>query len=479
MPTILGVRIEDRLLELSSPRSESFGKIFDIDSVNFLLGKNGSGKTKLLLAIANAIAAPGKEGAKLYFNESEGASAKSGQRENVCAIYYSALPYRRKLSQRVGLIDASPRARNSDDAARINRLGEVAAALGVETRLTGVFGYSRSVYRAVLIPALRRASKISDPDLDFMIKKYVDADKDTANLADDLKSIDSQREKIFKELEHVLERLILSRMPDYDRLLYLTALEYMSGRTRKMEVSNAADAFLVRLELAINKSRPEHFHDLEEIVEHTREVLSYYGDPEDWYEFERKQSFQIDGIAQLAAIRRHDTPIRIEWANLSSGLQALVEQFALIGEAVGKAATQGRLSLVILIDEGDAYLHLDWQRRYFSLLNKYLGDLKNLHGLNSLQLILATHSPLLAADVPGEFVTNLDSGETMKTFAAPLEEVIAGSFESSSLGEFAAKKINEIYRRAQESSLTDTDRQLIEAVGDVAIRSALMREDKN
>ena len=163
---------------------------------------------------------------------------------------------------------------------------------------------------------------------------------------------------------------------------------------------------------------------------------------------------------------------------MSSGLQALVEQFALIGEAVNNAARKGRLSLVILIDEGDAYLHLDWQRKYFSLLNKYLGDLKTQHNLDSLQLILATHSPLLAADIPGDFVTNLDSDETMKTFAAPLEEVIAGSFESSSLGEFAAKKINEIYRRAQSSSLTDTDRRLIKAVGDVAIRSALMRENK-
>lgn len=478
MSSILALRIDERLLELLSPKLETFGRLFDIDSVNFLLGKNGSGKTKLLLAIANAIAAPEKDGADIYFSESERHSPHGEKKPNFCAIYYSALPYRRKLNQRAGLIDASPRARKSNDAARISGLGAVATALGVDTRLTGVFGYSRSVYRTIIIPVLRRAPTILDSHLKSLIRRYDEVDKKTLNLDDDLREIDLEKEKIFKALEKKLEELILIRMPDYDRLLYLTALEYIGTRSSKKEISNAAEAFLAHLGLVNYRLSPDHISILDEIVEQTREVLSSYGNPNDWYETESRQSFQIDGIAQLNAIQRYDTPIRIEWSNLSSGLQALVEQFALIGEAVNNAAKKGRLSLVILIDEGDAYLHLDWQRKYFSLLNKYLGDLKTQHNLDSLQLILATHSPLLAADIPGEFVTNLDSEETMKTFAAPLEEVIAGSFESSSLGEFAAKKINEIYRRAQSSSLTDTDRRLIKSVGDVAIRSALMRENK-
>ena len=133
----------------------------------------------------------------------------------------------------------------------------------------------------------------------------------------------------------------------------------------------------------------------------------------------------------------------------------------------------GRSSILLLIDEGDAYLHLDWQRRYISLINRYLGNMKRQHRLESLQLILATHSPLLAADVPDIFVTNLDNENISKTFAAPLEEVIAGSFESSSLGEFAATKINEIYRRAQQARLTDADYHLIDAIGDAAIQAAL------
>ena len=476
MPTILGVRIDDKLLELSSPESEKFGRFFNIDSVNLLLGKNGSGKTRFLLALANAIADPEGEAAQFYFNDNaKKLSENSGRRQDICAIYYTALPYKRKLSRRVGVIDASPRTRDSDHGARLIRLGEVAAALGIQTKLTGFFGYSRKVYRSVLIPALLRASKIHDPDLEDVVRQYSEFNLEVESLSGSIKDADDKRENIIRSLEELLELKIDHRLSGYDRTLYLTALEYMIGHADKSDVASSADAFLAHLGLARNKSVSEHFEALEELTERTREALSNYADPDDFDDRDRVHYFQIDGISQLSAIRRYETPIRIEWSNLSSGLQALVEQFSLIGEAVGKAAEQGRFSVLLLIDEGDAYLHLDWQRRYLALLNQYLGDLKRSHGLHSLQLILATHSPLLAADLPGEFVTNLDSGTTMKTFAAPLEEVIAGSFESSSLGEFAAIKINEIYRRVQQSKLTETDRNVINAIGDLAIRSALMK----
>ncbi|WP_264381492.1 hypothetical protein [Pseudomonas sp. MM227] len=109
------------------------------------------------------------------------------------------------------------------------------------------------------------------------------------------------------------------------------------------------------------------------------------------------------------------------------------------------------------------------------MLNKFLGGLKRKHNLHSLQLIMATHSPLLAADIPGELVTSLDSSCAINSFAAPLEEVIAGAFGSNSLGEFAAGKINEIYKRAKAGNATGEDRNVVEVIGDVAIKSALRR----
>ncbi|BAP79474.1 hypothetical protein MT1_2296 [Pseudomonas sp. MT-1] len=475
MPAILGVRVDDRFIELSSPELEGFGKLFDIDSISVLLGKNGSGKTRFLIALARAITSSTDEGARIYFrSEGKQSSSNRALREKCCAIYYSALPYRRKLKRRSGLIDASPTARNVNEAGRLLRIGEVARELGVDTKLTAYFGYSRIVYRSILIPALHRAARITNETLKHLIKIYYSNDKNEENsLSERAELVDIEKEDALQVVEKFLDDEILYKLGSYDRILFLTSLEYMHGLAREFDTAKAAAAFLDYVGLIKVDSSECHFEELEHIVERTRSALSNYAHPEDFYLDERTQYFQIDSVLGLEAIRRHETPIKIKWSNLSSGLQALVEQFSLIDEAVFKASRQGRTSVLLLIDEGDAYLHLDWQRKYISLLNKYLANVKKRHKLDSLQLILATHSPILAADIPGEFVTNLDSTTKAKSFAAPLEEVIAGSFESNSIGEFAANKINEVYKRAQKSKLTKEDYKLISAIGDPAIYAAL------
>ena len=101
MPAILGVRVDDRYMELSSPELEGFGKLFDIDSINLILGKNGSGKTRFLVALAHAMTSLAGESARIYFNSQDKYSHRTHKEES-CAIYYSALPYRRKLKRRSG-----------------------------------------------------------------------------------------------------------------------------------------------------------------------------------------------------------------------------------------------------------------------------------------------------------------------------------------------------------------------------------------
>lgn len=471
MPTILGARVSDRFIELSSAAIDSFGQLFDIDSVNLLLGKNGSGKTRLLTTLARAIASPRYNNAKVYYsNDRHTLSGDPVSRDDVCAIYYSALPYKRKLRRRAGLIDASPTVHTAHDAGRLLRIGEVARDLGIDTRLTAFFGYSRNLFRSVLIPALSR-EKIIDPELRDMIthhNRLGDEDRETTDRS--ARMLDNEQEAAFVVIERYLEDEITNRIGGYDKILFLTCLEYLSERANYTQA--ITNTFLDYIGVTKSDSQMDNFYKLEDIVEKTRSVLDNYGNPNDFFWSNKINHFQIDSIWALDAIRQQETPIKIEWSNLSSGLHALVEQFSLIDSAISQATTYGRSSILLLIDEGDAYLHLDWQRKYISLINKYLGKMKVHHRLESLQLVLATHSPLLAADVPDIFVTNLDASTTGKTFAAPIEEVIANSFESSSLGEFAAKKINQIYRRAQEKKLTEADRNVISAIGDAAIRAA-------
>lgn len=480
MASIIAIQADEKFLDLASQKLQCFRDLFDIDSVNLILGKNGAGKTRLLYAIALAVTMPGNDdSSKLHLNKD--LNGKEFEKHDLCSIYYSALQYKRKLPRRAGLIDASPstRTHNRSEAVKLSQLGTVANYLGIDAKLIGVIGYPRSIFRSTLIPALRKnASRINSPTISMLVRKYREETTGTDSSMFNLTQKENYRGEALEELEYHIDQS-LQLIGGFDQFLYLSALDYLHGNSKAADIEKFSSALLDYLGLISTNQDKSYFDQLEKIVENSREILSLYDFPNRFRPNEVKQSFTISSIGQLLDIRRYETPIKIEWNELSSGLHALVEQFALIGEAVAKAVAQGRFSILLLIDEGDAYLHLDWQRRYISLLNKYLGSLKIAYRLKSLQLVIASHSPVIAADLPGSIVKNLDHDMEIKTFAAPIEDVIARSFESTSIGEFAAKKINDIYARAKRSKLTEADRLIIESIGDDAIRAALRRETKN
>ncbi|MBD8187785.1 ATP-binding protein [Pseudomonas viridiflava] len=479
MTIIQAVRVEEKLIKLNSSDDLGFGNLFDVDSLNLILGKNGSGKTHLLKSLAHAVAAPDDDGNQVYFNSNRVDKNKQDAyaKKDTCAIYYTGLPFKRKFRRWDSLIDASPKNRESVTADRLLKLGEVAKSLGVNAKLTAVFGYSRYVFRSVLIPALKNASRIIHPALQQVYQDYLASRRKSVDYGDDIESVDNQSEKHILFIEGFLLRQIFQEFPSVECVLYLTVLEYKALNGNKADSIRMALSLMVAIGVVVGNSNSgsDYFLKLSELVSRTKLVISHYTDLREYTKSKRVNYFQIDDFEAYQAFADADLPIRIEWSELPSGLRALVDQFVLIDEAIAKAVSRSRFSVLLLVDEGDAYLHLDWQRRYISLLNTYLGLMKKTYKLNSLQLVLATHSPLLAADIPGDFITNLDSPIKLKSFAAPLDEVVAGSFESSSLGEFASKKINDVYRRAKNSNLTSEDRNLIEAIGDVGIRAALIR----
>jgi predicted ATP-binding protein involved in virulence len=162
-------------------------------------------------------------------------------------------------------------------------------------------------------------------------------------------------------------------------------------------------------------------------------------------------------------------------------LLALAEQFSCLQRGIDRLAARNLKSLVLLIDEGDAFLHLNWQRQYLSLLNEFLSPFKKRHALHSLQVLIASHSPLLAGDVPGCMVQRLGDlipdVSRLKTFGAPLDDIVFDCFQSNSIGAFAGEIIQSIANRAREGKLTELDRRLIDEVGDPAIRRAILKAE--
>ena len=92
------------------------------------------------------------------------------------------------------------------------------------------------------------------------------------------------------------------------------------------------------------------------------------------------------------------------------------------------------------------------------------------------QVVVATHSPVITGDFPACMVTNLDDRVTpQNTFAAPLEDIILNSFGTAAIGEFAAEKLNALHQRLEQGISSALDKLLLESIGDIGIKEALYR----
>jgi predicted ATP-binding protein involved in virulence len=156
---------------------------------------------------------------------------------------------------------------------------------------------------------------------------------------------------------------------------------------------------------------------------------------------------------------------------------ALVEQFARLDQAIERLKNKGLRKILLFVDEGDAFLHLEWQRKYVDLLNGYLGQCAARHELESLQVVLATHSPILAGDVPSSMIQSLDQDQLrFKTFGATLDDIILRSFLSNSIGEFAAKHVRRLHAAVANGNLSDEDHLLLEQIGDPVLKREVLSD---
>jgi len=97
------------------------------------------------------------------------------------------------------------------------------------------------------------------------------------------------------------------------------------------------------------------------------------------------------------------------------------------------AGTSPETRMVVLIDEVEAHLHPKWQR---SILPAILGIVDDLSNELALQLIVATHSPLVMASCEAVFdqardkLFHLDSNVNGAVFFREMPFAVQGSIES-------------------------------------------------
>lgn len=100
----------------------------------------------------------------------------------------------------------------------------------------------------------------------------------------------------------------------------------------------------------------------------------------------------------------------------------------------------------IMLDEAELYFHPEFQcnfiDKFLNLINCVILDKRRIRSIN---LLMATHSPYLLSDIPGNnvvFITDEKSESKMDTFAANIYDLLKSSFfMKTSIGEFASSKI--------------------------------------
>lgn len=141
-----------------------------------------------------------------------------------------------------------------------------------------------------------------------------------------------------------------------------------------------------------------------------------------------------------------------KWQSLSAGESAILTLFSRIHNLKDIA---WNANILILIDEGELYLHPEWQRNFINYLNEYLPKFFN---RKSIQVILTSHSPFLVSDLPKGNIILLNKEEESglcrvidnntlgQTFGANIHSLFKESFflENGTMGVFAKTKIDDL-----------------------------------
>lgn len=189
---------------------------------------------------------------------------------------------------------------------------------------------------------------------------------------------------------------------------------------------------------------------------------------------------------------QYDSYLQFKWPGLSSGELALLNlysRFYRIREFLNKHSKSR--SVLVLIDEGEALFHPQWQKQLVSNLVTFLS---NVFQDMKIQIVLTSNSPFIASDLPKTnviFLKNAD-GKTVsihelddqhQTFAANIHTLLAHSFflQDGLIGTFARKKINEVidllvnHGRGEIMMRKQEIEALISIIGEPVIRTKLIQ----
>ncbi|MBY0214867.1 MULTISPECIES: AAA family ATPase [Priestia] len=181
---------------------------------------------------------------------------------------------------------------------------------------------------------------------------------------------------------------------------------------------------------------------------------------------------------------------KIQWGGLSTGEDTLLTIYSRFFELRNENLSE---NVIILLDEIEHSLHPEWQRRILNNLIEYLPYVFS--KCNSIQMVLATNVPFLLADIPTKNIVYIEKSKGKikdevrinskpelinQTFAANIHSLLINNFfMESTIGEFSARKIEEIIQILKPVNTEEYGYSLqdisntIQTIGEPIIRNKL------
>lgn len=171
--------------------------------------------------------------------------------------------------------------------------------------------------------------------------------------------------------------------------------------------------------------------------------------------------------------------------DISSGHSAYLDMCSRINSAKKSGEIHRKENVILLIDEGDIYLHPEKQLAY---MNNLLKLLQILYKKKKVQLIITSNSPFIISDIQSSNILYLEKQNGIikvsksaitNTFASNVNVLLLDSFfvENGLIGEYARKKIDSILQDLLNGELSEEKylhiENIIKIIGEPVIRRKL------